>query len=90
VGVEKFAPQFIFVFHPITTTQQQLLYPSYIPPEYFFIMSNVFFDITAGGKPMGRITFKLYDDVVPNTTANFRALCTGEKGTYCSFFVVSF
>lgn len=43
-------------------------------------MSNCYFDITANGSPMGRITFKLYDDVVPNTTANFRALCTGEKG----------
>ena len=41
---------------------------------------NVYFDITIDGNPSGRITFKLFDDVVPKTTANFRALCTGEKG----------
>ncbi|KAG8696728.1 peptidyl-prolyl cis-trans isomerase cpr6 [Ceratobasidium sp. 395] len=43
-------------------------------------MSNCFFDVTIGGQPAGRIVFKLYDDAVPKTTANFRALCTGEKG----------
>jgi len=41
---------------------------------------NVFFDITKNGSPMGRITFKLYDDVVPKTTKNFRELCTGQHG----------
>jgi len=45
-------------------------------------MSNptVFFDITAGGSPLGRIEMELRADVVPRTAENFRALCTGEKG----------
>ncbi|WVN85179.1 peptidyl-prolyl cis-trans isomerase A [Cryptococcus depauperatus CBS 7841] len=43
-------------------------------------MSKVYFDIAINGAPAGRIIFKLFDDVVPKTAANFRALCTGEKG----------
>ena len=39
-----------------------------------------FFDITAGGKAIGRIEMTLRADVVPKTAENFRALCTGEKG----------
>ena len=40
----------------------------------------VFFDMTIGGAPAGRIEMTLRDDVVPKTAENFRALCTGEKG----------
>lgn len=45
-------------------------------------MSNpvVFFDVTIGGAPAGRIEMTLRADVVPKTAENFRALCTGEKG----------
>jgi cyclophilin family peptidyl-prolyl cis-trans isomerase len=43
-------------------------------------MPKCFFEITADGKPLGRVEFELRADVVPKTAENFRALCTGEKG----------
>ncbi|KAI0037240.1 cyclophilin [Vararia minispora EC-137] len=43
-------------------------------------MSNVYFDISIDNKPAGRIVFKLYDEVVPKTTRNFRELATGQNG----------
>ncbi|VDM92423.1 unnamed protein product [Onchocerca ochengi] len=41
---------------------------------------RVFFDITIGGQQSGRIVMELFNDIVPKTAENFRALCTGEKG----------
>jgi peptidylprolyl isomerase len=43
-------------------------------------MDNVYFDITIDGAPAGRIVFRLFDDVVPETARNFRELATGEHG----------
>ena len=41
---------------------------------------RVFFEMSVGGAPAGRIVMELFADVVPRTAENFRALCTGEKG----------
>ncbi|EIT74307.1 peptidyl-prolyl cis-trans isomerase D [Aspergillus flavus] len=41
---------------------------------------RVFFDIQIGNEKTGRIALELFNDVVPKTAENFRALCTGEKG----------
>lgn len=42
--------------------------------------SKVFFDIAIGKAAPRKVTFELFNDVVPKTAENFRALCTGEKG----------
>lgn len=48
--------------------------------EFRSAKSRVYFDLTVGGEPFGRVVFELRGDVVPKTAENFRALCTGEKG----------
>ena len=41
---------------------------------------QVYFDIEIGNQPAGRIVFELFTDLTPNTSENFRGLCTGEYG----------
>jgi len=43
-------------------------------------LPRVYFDLSADGEKLGRVTMELRSDVVPKTAENFRALCTGEMG----------
>ena len=47
-------------------------------PKDADVTSTVYFDISIGGAPAGRIEMGLYGGVVPKTAENFRQLCTGE------------
>jgi peptidylprolyl isomerase len=67
--------------HAQTLTKATTMTATYTPP----VTPNpsnpkVFFDISIGDQPAGRIVFELFADAAPLTADNFRALCTGEKG----------
>jgi cyclophilin family peptidyl-prolyl cis-trans isomerase len=42
---------------------------------------TVYLDISIGRRNVGRLTIELFADTTPKTAENFRALCTGERGT---------
>jgi len=43
------------------------------------VVSKVYFDVQIGDKEAGRVVFGLFDNVVPKTAANFKAMCTASK-----------
>jgi len=85
---------YIYIYEEISSTthsrkgEEQAKFPKFLKKkkslEILHLqtkMANpkVFFDMTIGGQPAGRIVMELCADVVPQTAENFR-LCAGEKG----------
>ena len=76
-GLLKAAPHHFVQQHSIFTH----LFAHTNPTPIKMNNPRVFFDVSIGGQPAGRVVMELFADQVPKTAENFRALCTGEKGT---------
>ena len=50
------------------------------PPSKKYAKPRVYFEVSIGQSPVGRVVMELHSDVVPRTAENFRQLCTGENG----------
>jgi cyclophilin family peptidyl-prolyl cis-trans isomerase len=48
-------------------------------------LDNVYLEIKANNKSLGRIEIELYDNIVPKTTNNFRTLCKQKMYLNCPF-----
>ena len=55
------------------------------PGDRINVTQKVFFDMSIGGKPAGRIEIALFGDVSPKTVRNFYELTTGQVS--CMFFI---
>ena len=62
------------------TNKKNILKPKEVNKVNKAKRTKVYFDMKIADKAQERIVMELFDDVVPKTAENFRALCTGEKG----------